>query len=124
MQIPGAYVLLLLATSIADDPGRIDPAYFPHSRSAWDYTISDAAHGDIGEITSIVPLSETPVIIDLDLIVHESDRVSAPCPAPSARKATIAFSPGCVTDFFLQFALRMVEWLNRLKVVFVELMTP
>jgi len=124
MQIPGAYVLLLLTTSIAVDPGRNDPAYFPPSRSAWDFTISDAAVGGIGEIARIVPLSETPVIIDLDLIDQESDRVSAPCPALSGRKATIDFSPSCVTDFFLRFALRMVEWLNRLKVDLVELMTP
>ena len=124
MQIPGAYVLLLLTTSIADDPGLNDPAYFPSSRSAWEYTISDAAHGGIGEIASIVPLSETPVITDLDFSVQESDRVSAPCPERSGRKGTIDFSPSCVTDFFLRFALRMVEWLNRLKVDLVELMTP
>jgi len=124
MQIPGAYVLLLLTTSVTDDPGRNDPGYFQPSRGAWDYAISDAAHVEIGEVASIVPLSETPVIIDLDLNVQESDRVSAPCPALSGRKATIDFSPSCVTDFFLQFALRMVEWLNRLKVDLVEFMTP
>lgn len=124
MQIPGAYVLLLLTTSIADDPGRNDPAYFPLSRGAWEYTISDAAHGSIGEIASIAPLSETPVIIDLDLIVQESDRVSASRSSLSGRKATIDFSAGYVTDFFLRYALRMVEWLNRLKVDLVELMTP
>ena len=124
MQIPGAYVVLLLTTSIADDPGRDDPAYFPPSRSAWDYTISDAAHDSIGAIDSIVALSETPEIIDLDLVVQEPDRVSAPCASLSGRKATIEFSPSCVTDFFHRFALRMAEWLIRLKVDLVEFMTP
>ena len=124
MQIPGAYVLLLLTTSIADYPGRDDPAYFPPARNAWDYTISGAAHGSIAEIVSHPSVSTTPVIIDLGLVVQESDRVSTPCPVLSIEKATIDVSPRCVTDFVLRSALRMVEWLNRLVVNLVELMTP